>query len=162
MLQFEEKDISEELINLSCLVNENNLEAIYKFVCLNNLLEDDYKEQEFKKLYERKYYRSYVDYALFLNSKNRNIEALKILMEAKNNGVLYAGFLYFDVYLDNYSLDILEQSKYTFSPKLFKNNNYIVKMTFNERRNKSIENKMKLLKKKDDEEKKFLEEMKKN
>ena len=117
MLQFEEKDISEELINLSCLVNENNLEAIYKFVCLNNLLEDDYKEQEFKKLYERKYYRSYVDYALFLNSKNRNIEALKILMEAKNNGVLYAGFLYFDVYLDNYSLDILEQSKYTFSPK---------------------------------------------
>ena len=56
----------------------------------------------------------------------------------------------------------IENEKYTFSPKLFKNNNYIVKMTFNERRNKSIENKMKLLKKKDDEEKKFLEEMKKN
>ncbi len=56
----------------------------------------------------------------------------------------------------------IENEKYTFSPKLFKNNNYIVKMTFNERRNKSIENKMKLLKKKDDEEKQFLEEMKKN
>ena len=38
----------------------------------------------------------------------------------------------------------IENEKYTFSPKLFKNNNYIVKMTFNERRNKSIENKMKL------------------
>ena len=56
----------------------------------------------------------------------------------------------------------IENEKYTFSPKLFKNNNYIVKMTFNERRNKSIDNKMKLLKKKEDEEKKFLEEMKKN
>ena len=56
----------------------------------------------------------------------------------------------------------IENEKYTFSPKLFKNNNYIVTMTFNERRNKSIDNKMKLLKKKEDEEKKFLEEMKKN
>ena len=117
MFQFDEKDISEELINLSCLVNENNLETVYKYVCLNNLLEDEYKEEEFKKLYERKYYRSYIDYALFLNKKNRNIEALKILMEAKNNGVPYAGFLYFDIYLDNYSLDSLAQSKFNFSPK---------------------------------------------
>ena len=117
ILQFDEKDINDELINLSCLVNENNLETIYKYVCLNNLLEDEYKEEEFKKLYERKYYRSYIDYALFLNDKNRNIEALKILMEAKNNGVPYAGFLYFDIYLDNFSLDALAQSKFNFSPK---------------------------------------------
>ena len=117
ILQFDEKDINDELINLSCLVNENNLETIYKYVCLNNLLEDEYKEEEFKKLYERKYYRSYIDYALFLNDKKRNIEALKILMEAKNNGVPYAGFLYFDIYLDNFSLDALAQSKFNFSPK---------------------------------------------
>ena len=117
ILQFDEKDINDELINLSCLVNENNLETIYKYVCLNDLLEDEYKEEEFKKLYERKYYRSYIDYALFLNDKNRNIEALKILMEAKNNGVPYAGFLYFDIYLDNFSLDALAQSKFNFSPK---------------------------------------------
>ena len=117
ILQFDEKDINDELINLSCLVNENNLETIYKYVCLNDLLEDEYKEEEFKKLYERKYYRSYIDYALFLNDKKRNIEALKILMEAKNNGVPYAGFLYFDIYLDNFSLDALAQSKFNFSPK---------------------------------------------
>ena len=116
ILQFDEKDIKEELIKLSCLVNDNNLETIYKYICLNNLLEDEYKEEEFKKLYYRKYYRSYVDYALFLNTKNRDAEALKILKEAKDNGVLYAGFLYFDIYLDCYSLDALAQSKFNFSP----------------------------------------------
>ena len=115
--QFDDKDINKELINLSCLINENNLETLYKYVCLNNLLQDEYKEAEFKKLYEYKYYRSYIDYALFLNSKGREVEALKILKEAKNNGVLYAGFLYFDIYLNHYGFEGLIKDKNNFSPQ---------------------------------------------
>jgi hypothetical protein len=36
ILQFDEKDIKEELIKLSCMVDDNNLETVYKYVCLNN------------------------------------------------------------------------------------------------------------------------------
>ena len=55
-----------------------------------------------------------------------------------------------------------EKEKYSFSPEIFKNEKYVVKMPFHERRAKSIENKMKLLKKKEEKEKKELEDMKKN
>ena len=55
-----------------------------------------------------------------------------------------------------------EKGKYSFSPELFKNDKYVVKMPFNERRAKSIENKKKLLQKKEEKEKKELEDMKKN
>ena len=55
-----------------------------------------------------------------------------------------------------------EKGKYSFSPEIYKNNKYIVKMPFNERRAKSIENKKKFLQKKEEKEKKELEDMKKN
>ena len=55
-----------------------------------------------------------------------------------------------------------ENEKYTFSPHLYKNNKYNVIMPFNQRREKSIESKLNLLKIKDDEEKRELEDMKKN
>ena len=55
-----------------------------------------------------------------------------------------------------------ENERYSFSPNLIKNKNYIVTMNFNERRTKSIENKMNYQKKKDTEEKKILDNIKKN
>jgi len=103
----DEMDIYLEITKLSDLINnkENKdiLEYEYKYAYVNKLLIDEEKEAIFKKLYDLKYYKSYIDYSLFLYSKNRNIEALKILSEARNNGILSAGFLYFDIYLDTYN-----------------------------------------------------------
>ena len=103
----DEMDIYLEIAKLSDLINnkENKdiLEYEYKYAYVNKLLIDEEKEAIFKKLYDLKYYKSYIDYSLFLYSKNRNIEALKILSEARNNGILSAGFLYFDIYLDTYN-----------------------------------------------------------
>ena len=95
-----------------------------------------------------------------LNEENNSYSQTKEKSDSKYYEKLYNDAQFYKEKELKY--EKIENEKYTFSPKLFKNNNYIVKMTFNERRNKSIENKMKLLKKKDDEEKKFLEEMKKN
>ena len=103
----DEMDIYLEITKISDLINnkENKdiLEYEYKYAYVNKLLIDEEKEAIFKKLYDLKYYKSYIDYSLFLYSKNRNIEALKILSEARNNGILSAGFLYFDIYLDTYN-----------------------------------------------------------
>ena len=103
----DEMDIYLEIAKLSDLINnkENKdiLEYEYKYAYVNKLFFDEEKEAIFKKLYDLKYYKSYIDYSLFLYSKNRNIEALKILSEARNNGILSAGFLYFDIYLDTYN-----------------------------------------------------------
>ena len=114
---FDEFDINDEITQLYDLINKNYLEAHYKFICLNQLLVDEYKEEEFKVLYNKKYYRSYVDYALFLNDKNRIQESLKILDEAKKNGIISAGFLYFDILLDNYDFNLLMKNSLNFSPK---------------------------------------------
>ena len=54
-----------------------------------------------------------------------------------------------------------ENEKYTFSPQIYKNSKYNITMPFNQRRAKSIESKMYLLKMKDEEEKRQLEDMKK-
>ena len=112
----DELQINEELIKLSDLISENNPEATYKYICLNKSLEDEYKEKEFKILYDKKYYRSYIDYALFLNSKNRYKEALQVLIEAKNNGILASGFIYFDIFLDNCDFNFLMKNSENFSP----------------------------------------------
>ena len=116
IVYLDEMNIYDELTKLNDMANETNLEITYKYICLNNLLSDETKEEEFKKLYEKEYYRSYVDYALFLNTKNRGIEALKILSEARNNGILSAGFLYFDIYLDTCDFGLLMKDAYNFSP----------------------------------------------
>ena len=111
----EEFEISEELTNLYDLIIDN-IEANYKFICFNKSLTDEHKEEEFKKLYDKKYYKSYIDYALFLNDKNRYKEALQILLEAKNNGILSAGFLYFDIFFDNCDFNSLMKNAENFSP----------------------------------------------
>ena len=54
---------------------------------------------------------------MFLNKKNKFKEALKILDEAKNNGIISAGFIYYDIYLDNFEFDLLMKNSSNFSPK---------------------------------------------
>ena len=118
MMELDEVNINEELTKLYDLIDDDNLEALYKYICLNKELSDEYKEEEFQKLYNKKYYRSYIDYALFLNNKNRREEALKLLTEARNKGLVGAGFLYFDIYLDGKDFnEIITPATINFSPQ---------------------------------------------
>ena len=88
--------------NLKTLAGQNNLEALYKLTCFNKSSSDKEKEteQNFHTLYHKKYYRSYIDYALYLNKKARYKESLELLKMAREKGMVSAGFLYFDIYLD--------------------------------------------------------------
>ena len=105
-----------ELKNLE-KISINNLEALYKLACFTKDSNEKEKEARFKLLYEKGYYRSYVDYALYLNKKKRYKEALEILKVAKKNGVISAGYLYYDIYLENneFSLLMNEAIKSSFS-----------------------------------------------
>jgi len=114
----DEFDINQEITKLYDLYPlNNNLEAYYKFVCFNKSLSDEHREEGFKILYDKKYYRSYIDYALFLNTKNKNDEALKVLLEANDNGIVSSGFLYFDIYFNNCDFGSLFKNSINFSPK---------------------------------------------
>ena len=118
MMEYDEMDTSEELFKLYDLIDNNNLEAHYKYICLNKELSDEYKEEEFQNLYNKNYYRSYIDYALFLQKKNRKDEALKLLKEARNHGMVSAGFIYFDIYLDSKDFnEIMIPATTNFSPQ---------------------------------------------
>ena len=88
-------------------MSDNNLEALYKLTCFTKDSNEEEKEKKFKLLYEKGYYRSYVDYALYLNKKNRYKEALEVLDEARKNGVIPAGYLYYDIYLENNDFSLL-------------------------------------------------------
>ena len=87
--------------NLKNLANKNNLEALYKLTCFEKDTNDEETEKRFNFLFSKEYYRSYIDYALYLNKKNNYTKALEILKIAKNNGFVSAGFLYFDIFLEN-------------------------------------------------------------
>ena len=81
------------LLNLS---NQNNLEATYKLICF---CEDKSAERiYFEILYKNHYYRSYLDYALYLNDHGNKLEALNILKITLEKGY-YSNILY---YLDLY------------------------------------------------------------
>jgi len=88
----------EKLINLA--YKEKNLEALYKLTYILKDEDEKEKEEKFKLLYEKKYYRSYIDYALFLSLKNRRKESLEILKIARDQGFFNAGFLYYDIILE--------------------------------------------------------------
>ena len=107
----DDEKILEELEAMSA----NNLEALYKLACFTKNEID--KEKKFCLLHEKKYYRSYIDYALYLNKKKRYKEALEILEEAKVNGIVPAGYLYYDIYLEtnDFSLVIKEAISSSFS-----------------------------------------------
>ena len=93
--------------NLIKLAKEKNLEAFYKLTCLEKDENEEVTEKRFKILLEYKYYRSYVDYALYLNSKKRYKEALDVLKIARKNGVIAAEYIYYDIFLEYIDFDTL-------------------------------------------------------
>lgn len=101
-LNYNKTDKEKSLKKLSEIANTDNLEALYKFTCLmkdkNNKKEE--VEKMFKILIDKKYYRSYIDYALYLNKNKRYKEALDILLIAINNNIIPAGIIYFDIFLE--------------------------------------------------------------
>ena len=119
-LNIDKKDKDNSLKKLIKIANENNLEALYKYTCLiKNGKNKEETEKRFKLLIDKKYYRSYIDYALYLNENKRYKEALEILKIARNNNVIPAGYLYYDIFLDNndFSLLMNEAVNSSFSPK---------------------------------------------
>ena len=95
------------LINLSL---KNNIEATYKLVSLNEDNLKNIKQMEF--LYENKYYRSYLDYALYLNNNGDKIKAMNVLKTAIKQGYYYFSLHYFDIFFEvNDFEDIMKSSK---------------------------------------------------
>ena len=72
-LTFNADERKKALKNLK-LMSTSNLEALYKYTCFADEKE---KEKNYGLLFDKQYYRSNIDYALFLNSKKRYKEALK-------------------------------------------------------------------------------------
>ena len=90
------------LKQLNSLASENNLEALYKLACLDETPNEiSVKEGRFKLLFDKGYYRSFIEYALFLYSQKRYKESLKILKIARENGDIFAGNVYYGILLDS-------------------------------------------------------------
>ena len=102
----EKKNSLQKLINIS---NEGNLEALYKLTCLtqDKNKEEIETEKMFKLLIDKGYNRSYIDYALYLNKKKRYKEALEVLKIARKNKVIPAGFMYYDILLEEIDFSLL-------------------------------------------------------
>ena len=93
------------------------------------------------------------------NNNNTNLNEEKSLHNKGKSDPNYYKKLFNDA--QYYKQKELENEKkeiqrYSFSPNIIKNKKYIVTMNFNERRTKSIENKINKQKKKDEEEKKII------
>ena len=99
-LNIEPEERKRAITTLTQAANEDNLEAFYKFTCLQKEKNEVETEKRFKILVDKKYYRSYVDYALYLNSKKRYKEALDILKIARKNGIIPAEYIYYDIFLE--------------------------------------------------------------
>lgn len=90
------------LKQLISLASEDNLEALYKLTCLDKTPNEiSVKENRFKLLFDKGYFRSFIDYALFLYSHNRYKESLKILKLARENGDIFAGNVYYGIILNS-------------------------------------------------------------
>lgn len=105
----------EKLKNLA--FDEENLEALYKLTCISKKNNKEEIEKNFKILFDKAYFRSYVDYALFLNENKRYKEALEVLKIARKHGIISAGYIYYDIYLDDndFSLIMNEAQNSSFS-----------------------------------------------
>ena len=105
VLTFEFKDNNLEkamaLGKLKFLIDENNLEAIYKVGAL--VLKGGDKAQKFFEILEQNnYYRSFYDYALYLFKEKKDYKkALEILKKAIDNGIFKANYLYYDILLNS-------------------------------------------------------------
>ena len=104
-------DKAEALDLLKTLLNNSNLEIIYKLALI--LLKDgDKSEILFEILESKKYYRSFCDYAIFLfKIKKDTQKALEILKTAIKNGQLRANYLYYDIFLNNFDFSKIEINK---------------------------------------------------
>ena len=105
------------LKQLISLASEDNLEALYKLACLDKTPNEiSVKENRFKLLFDKGYFRSFIEYALLLYSQNRYKESLKILKIARDNGDFFAGNIYYGIILNttNFSSLIIEASNSNF------------------------------------------------
>lgn len=97
------------LINLNKLVILQNLEAIYKMGVL--FMDSKQAEESFLICENKKYYRSYADYGIFvLNKLQDSKRAIKIFKEGYQNGNIQCYFLYFDAYCNEYYNEILKKN----------------------------------------------------
>ena len=104
--EIEAQDRDNCINNLKNLVKKFNLEALYKLTCFEMDNNDEETEKRFNFLFNKEYYRSYIDYALYLNKKNNYKKALEILNIAKKKGMVSAGLLYYDIFLDNVDFSV--------------------------------------------------------
>ena len=96
----EDKIISySSLTHLNSIIEDN--EIIYKLACIEK--DKNKSKKLFEKLYKKKYYRAYDEYALLLINDYNDIEkALIILQEGINNGNFYCCIKYY--YLSLYNI----------------------------------------------------------
>lgn len=92
----DEKEKSKILLNNLAL--KKNFEAMYKLICLSDYKSEHLKKMEF--LYRNNYYRSYLDYALFLMKIDKKFEALKVIRIAVKNGYYTFILHYIDIFFE--------------------------------------------------------------
>ena len=104
----EDKAISLSLLTFLNNSYEDN-ETIYKLACFEKDKNDSIKLYE--KLYQKKYYRAYDEYALLLINEYKEIEkAIVILKEGINNGnsdcyITYYDLSLYDIFLKGYEIN---------------------------------------------------------
>ena len=95
---YSQEYLNDSINQLIYLSDKNNLEAKYKLLCLSETHEDDKNIFEF--LYKNKYYRSFLNYALFLYNKGDKNKAMNILKIALKNGYYSVINYYFVIFFE--------------------------------------------------------------
>ena len=106
------KNAIQQLININPPDKNNSiftpleLEIYYKIACyLVEVNEIEGAEKYFSHLINYKYYRAFIDFALFLyEKKNETQKALVILRFAIDNGYNSANIIYYNIFLNSFDL----------------------------------------------------------
>ena len=85
-------------IQLKKLSEDNNLEPIYKIICLN--LDKENEKYYYEILYKNNYYRSYIDYAYYLYEKEHKQKAMEVLRDVYKKGYYFAITSYFTLFFE--------------------------------------------------------------
>ncbi len=96
---------------LKSLSLQENLEAAYKLICL--VQDKSNNKERMELLFRNNYYRSYQEYAIYLNNNSQEKKAKNILKIAINNG--YYSFIlhYFDIFFQiNEFENIMKSEEY--------------------------------------------------